>query len=107
MMNEFGNAFWDKSSALILSAHKWLNLSTTGADNQFSYLSDLKHVQSRNYDILLLELRDKSGNILDFVDFSGENCQFIDLKPYIAQVGPKLSAFLCITYNGDLLKHQI
>ena len=109
MMNEFGNAYWDKSSALILSAHKWLNLSVTDdADNQISYLKDIKQVQSLNSDILLLELRDKSGNILEFLDLSSEeSCQFIDLNPYIDRLGPKLSTFLCINCDGDLLKNQI
>ena len=106
-MIEFGNAFWDKSSALILSAHRWLNASATETGNQISYSSDAKHVRSTNTDFLLLEMRGKSGNIIDFVDLSGQNCQFIDLNPYIDQLGDKFVTFLCINCDGELLKNQI
>ena len=107
MMIEFGNAFWDKSSAIILSAHPWLNASAAASGNQISYLSDLRHVQSTNTDFLLLEMRDKSGNILDFVDLSGQGSQFIDLNPYIDQLGDKFHTFLCICCDGELLKSKI
>ena len=108
MVTEFGNAFWDKSSALILSAHKWFNVSSTEVENMISYSNDKKHVHSGNSDFVALELRDGSGNILDFVDFtSQDNCQFIDLNPYVDKLGCKLNAFLCISYDGNMLKHKI
>ena len=108
MIIEFGNAFWDKSSALILSAHKWFNVSSSEIENQMTYSNDTKHVHSGNADIVALELRDGSGNILDFVDFtSQDSCQFIDLNPYIDKLGSKLNTFLCISYDGNMLKHKI
>ena len=110
MIMEFGSAYWDKSSALILSSHKWFNLSSSTDDTsqKISYFDDTKQVCSENSDIVVLELRDGSGNILDFVDFTSQNdCQFIDLNPYIDQLGSKLKTILCINYDGYMLKQQI
>ena len=110
MIMEFGSAYWDKSSALILSAHKWFNISssTDEAIQKISYFDDIKQVCSENSDIVVLELRDGNGNILDFVDFtSQDDCQFIDLNPYIDQLGSKLKTILCINYDGYMLKQQI
>ena len=108
MQNEFGNAFWDKSSATILSAHKWLNVSASiEVENRIKYSSNIKSIQCNGSTFLLLEFRDKNDNILDFVDLSGKNCDFIDLCPYIKQLGSKFNTFLCISCDGELLKTQI
>ena len=100
--------YWDKSSALILSAHKWFNVSSSEANRQIIYLDDIKQVYSEISNIIVLELRDGNGNILEFVDFtSQDDCQFIDLNPYIDQLGSKLKTILCINYDGHMLKQQI
>ena len=108
MIIEFGNAFWDKSSALILSAHKWFNVSSSEANKQIIYLDDVKEVNSEVSNIVVLELRDGNGTILDFVDYTNQDdCQSIDLNPHIDQLGDKLSTFLCINYDGYMLKQKI